>query len=119
MTGTTTPSVTPQLILRHDGFTEGADPRSIPAATLRAAGHEPGSLLHVIREKCLDCCCGQAAEVRRCTAYQCPLWPYRLASNPFLRGRTNSGSFGAKNHGASREIFAPNSQPADLTALSS
>jgi hypothetical protein len=58
MTATNTTSVISQLILRHDGYTEGADPRSVPAATLRAAGHEPGSLLHIIREKCLDCCCG-------------------------------------------------------------
>jgi hypothetical protein len=119
MSAPNTASVISQLILRHDGITEGADPRSIPAATLRTAGHEPGSLLHIIREKCLDCCCGQAAEVRRCTTHQCALWPYRLASNPFLRGRTNSGSFATKNPGASRENSAPNSQPAAIITVSS
>jgi hypothetical protein len=31
-----------------------------------------------IRLKCLDCCCGQQAEVRRCTLKTCPLWTYRL-----------------------------------------
>lgn len=31
-----------------------------------------------IRLKCLDCCAGQAAEVRRCPATQCPLWRYRM-----------------------------------------
>ena len=31
-----------------------------------------------IREKCLDCCCGSAYEVRQCTATNCPLWIYRL-----------------------------------------
>lgn len=30
-----------------------------------------------IRLKCLDCCCGNSAEVRRCPATTCPLWPYR------------------------------------------
>lgn len=31
-----------------------------------------------IRAKCLDCCCGQAIEVRRCTIKKCPLFPYRM-----------------------------------------
>lgn len=31
-----------------------------------------------IRLKCLDCCCGQSAEVRRCPATECPLWRYRM-----------------------------------------
>lgn len=31
-----------------------------------------------IRLKCLDCCCGQSVEVRRCTAINCPLWRFRL-----------------------------------------
>ena len=31
-----------------------------------------------IRLKCLDCCCGQPAEVRRCPAQDCPLWRYRM-----------------------------------------
>lgn len=31
-----------------------------------------------IREKCLDCMCWNAAEVRRCPSTDCTLWPYRL-----------------------------------------
>ena len=31
-----------------------------------------------IRLKCLDCCCGQSAEVRKCPAVECPLWRYRM-----------------------------------------
>lgn len=31
-----------------------------------------------IRAKCLDCCCGQSAEVRKCPATDCPLWVYRM-----------------------------------------
>lgn len=30
-----------------------------------------------IHAKCVDCCCGQLYEVRKCTAYKCPLWRYR------------------------------------------
>lgn len=33
-----------------------------------------------IRLKCLDCCCGNSAEVRRCPATNCPLWRYRMGS---------------------------------------
>lgn len=31
-----------------------------------------------IRLKCLDCCCGNTAEVRKCPAINCPLWRYRM-----------------------------------------
>jgi hypothetical protein len=31
-----------------------------------------------IRNHCLECCGYDPAEVRRCTAPQCWLWPYRL-----------------------------------------
>lgn len=33
-----------------------------------------------IRLKCLDCCCGNSAEVRRCPARHCPLWRYRMGN---------------------------------------
>lgn len=31
-----------------------------------------------IRMKCIDCCCGNMAEVRKCPAIHCPLWRYRM-----------------------------------------
>ena len=31
-----------------------------------------------IRLKCIDCCCGNTAEVRRCPSEHCPLWRYRM-----------------------------------------
>jgi hypothetical protein len=40
-----------------------------------------------IREKCLDCCCGNPAEVRKCVAVDCPLWPFRMGANPFRKKR--------------------------------
>lgn len=46
-------------------------------------GHAKKSLLKVIREKCLDCCVGQPSEVRKCHISDCPLWPYRMGTNPF------------------------------------
>jgi len=39
-------------------------------------------ILLAIRGKCLDCCCGQAAEVRECPVYTCGLWPFRLGRDP-------------------------------------
>lgn len=31
-----------------------------------------------IRLKCIDCCGGNMAEVRKCPAEHCPLWRYRM-----------------------------------------
>ena len=41
----------------------------------------------VIREKCLDCCCGSIKEVKLCTAERCPLWPWRMGNNPYRKAR--------------------------------
>lgn len=38
-----------------------------------------------IRAYCLDCMCGNAAEVKRCDLV-CPLWPYRMGRNPARAG---------------------------------
>lgn len=43
--------------------------------------------LKAIREKCLDCCCGQSTEVRLCTAIKCPLYEFRMGKNPNKKGR--------------------------------
>lgn len=42
------------------------------------------ALRRAIREKCLDCCCGQEGEVRRCNIKKCSLWPYRIMSKKFI-----------------------------------
>ena len=31
-----------------------------------------------IRLKCIDCCGGNMAEVRKCPAEHCPLWRFRM-----------------------------------------
>jgi hypothetical protein len=43
-----------------------------------------------IREKCLDCCCGQANEVKLCTVERCALWPFRFGKNPYRQKREMS-----------------------------
>jgi len=54
--------------------------------------------LKAIRAKCLDCCCGQANEVRLCPSSDCTLWPYRLGHNPARKGLGNkNGSFNANS----------------------
>ncbi len=64
------------LIVRDvDGSTEGRLPLEVPIADLEAAGHHREPLLAVIRDKCIDCSGGSLAEVRKCTAVKCPLWP--------------------------------------------
>jgi hypothetical protein len=86
-----------QLIVRNlDGSTEGVSPHSLSADELRSAGHLPAPILQVIRHKCIDCSGGSISEARRCTAIGCDLWPYRMGTNPFRRGMTNAGAFGAK-----------------------
>lgn len=46
-------------------------------------GHRPKGYkarrtpLRALRAHCLDCCDGQAKEVRLCPAFLCPLWPWR------------------------------------------
>lgn len=40
-----------------------------------------------IKEKCLDCCCGQREEVKLCPAKECPLWDCRLGNDPYRQKR--------------------------------
>src|SRR5215470_19359829 len=75
------------IICDTDGSTGGADPRAISSEDLRDAGHDNSPLLQVIRAECLDCSGDQPSEVRLCTATRCPLWPYRMGTNPFTKPR--------------------------------
>jgi hypothetical protein len=40
------------------------------------------SFKRAIREKCMDCCAGNDAEVRKCELLKCPLFPYRFGCSP-------------------------------------
>lgn len=40
------------------------------------------SFAHAIREKCMDCCVGNDAEVRKCEVVKCPLFTYRFGCSP-------------------------------------
>jgi hypothetical protein len=65
----------------------GRLPRSMELQELRDLGG-PQTPIRAIRAKCLDCCGGNAAEVRKCTAVGCALWPFRMGHNPFY-GKTS------------------------------
>jgi hypothetical protein len=67
----------------------GADPRDVPLAIL-SRYHREANPLRALRARCLDCCCGSANEVRKCTAVVCPSWPFRLGINPFRQKRVLS-----------------------------
>lgn len=43
--------------------------------------------LKAIRAKCIDCCCGQIYEVKRCVCEDCALYRYRMGHNPSLKGK--------------------------------
>lgn len=41
--------------------------------------------IKAIRAKCLECSCGNNAEVRECVIPSCPLYPYRMGHNPYIK----------------------------------
>jgi hypothetical protein len=57
-------------------------------ADLAALGFERQPLVAAVRAKCIDCCCGSHAEVRRCGMRDCALWPYRMGTDPWARTRS-------------------------------
>lgn len=52
--------------------------------------------MKAIRSKCLDCMCGNRAEVRRCPCENCPLFPYRMGHKP-KQGSDTPDSINAVN----------------------
>ena len=68
----------------------GRDPRRMTTAELSEAGHNSSSVLSAVRSHCIDCCGGQAAEARKCTATACPLWAFRMGTNPLTKRTLSS-----------------------------
>lgn len=69
-----------------EGEVIGKHPADVPSEIL-SLNFRAQNPLKAIREKCLDCCCGNAAEVRKCVATDCHLWPFRMGTNPFRKKR--------------------------------
>lgn len=98
---------TPTLVLKYDPRKHGAE---IVETDIKEDGgswswthREPITFpdfpyptpLKAIRAVCLDCCGGSPKEVRFCQfsgidSPACPLYPFRLGKNPFLKKRVLS-----------------------------
>jgi hypothetical protein len=70
--------------IREDGGHEiGRLPSEISVDDLRALAGRSTSPNRAIREKCIDCSGGSPTEARKCVAFKCALWPFRMGKNPF------------------------------------
>jgi hypothetical protein len=74
-----------------EGERIGEHPSDVPTETL-SQKFRAQNPLKAIREKCLDCCCGNGSEVRKCVAIDCPLWPFRMSMNPLRKKRELSSA---------------------------
>jgi hypothetical protein len=54
------------------------------------SGIQPQQPLQAIRETCVECSGGSRAEVARCTARSCPLWPFRFGLDPWRKPATDA-----------------------------
>jgi hypothetical protein len=69
----------------------GKHPRDVPSEML-SLKFRVQNPLKALRERCLDCCCGSASEVRKCVSVDCPSWPFRMSTNPFRKKRELSSA---------------------------
>lgn len=58
--------------------------------TLDGLGHVRMPVLKAVRAKCLDCSGSSAAEAKACPVTSCPLFPFRLGSDPWRKRATLS-----------------------------
>jgi hypothetical protein len=79
----------------EDGRLVGRDPRTVPERGWRASGLPVRTLAEAARAKCLDCCGEQLREVRFCLALTCPLWPFRMGTDPFRGTRSRDSESGS------------------------
>ena len=67
-----------------DGHLVGKLPKEVPLEILQQK-FSTQSPLKALRARCLECCCSEVVEVRKCTAISCPAWPFRMGINPFRK----------------------------------
>ncbi len=90
------------------GSAIGRDPREMSRPELESLGHGKQPLLRVIRARCLDCCCEQPSEVRKCTATRCANWPYRMGTDPWRAEPSEAQREQARQMAARRAGHAQN-----------
>jgi len=71
-------------LIVENGEVIGMHPADVTPELWAKLPHHKRALTSVIREKCMDCS-HTFAEVRKCVAAHCPLWPYRMGTNPFRK----------------------------------
>jgi hypothetical protein len=91
---------------KQNGWDVGRDPREMTRAELELLGHGKKPLLRAMRARCLDCCAGQPNEVRLCTAVHCPLWPYRMSTDPWRKEPSEAQREHARTLAAKRRAEA-------------
>lgn len=60
--------------------------------------------MQAIRAKCIDCMCGDKAEVKLCVSTGCPLYDFRLGKNPNIKRKELT----AEQKAAMRDRFREN-----------
>lgn len=65
-----------------EGALIGRDPRKLTPADFAEAGVTLRPVMKAIRANCLECCGGNATEVRKCVSVRCPMWPMRMGRFP-------------------------------------
>ena len=88
----------PLLTLNEHGHAIGKNPLDVEVNLLKDAEHTQMSLAKVMRKKCLDCSGFQPAEVKKCVATDCALWPYRMGKSPFRSHMAKESSKKVKNN---------------------
>ena len=68
-----------------EGYLVGKNPLIIGGKKMVEEGIVPITPLKAIRKNCIDCAGGSKGEARRCVAIECPCWPFRMGTNPFMR----------------------------------
>jgi hypothetical protein len=71
-------------IKNDNGELVGRHPTDVPLEILSRA-FSAQNPVKAIRARCLDCCCGDKSEVRKCVATDCSSWPFRMGTNPFRK----------------------------------
>lgn len=60
--------------------------------------------MQAIHAKCIDCMCGNKAEVKLCVSAGCPLYDFRLGKNPNIKRKELT----AEQKAAMRDRFREN-----------
>ena len=77
-----------KLVPSSDGpLIVGRDPTTMTTAELLESGLVPRTPEAAIREQCRFCAGGRNQAIDDCADVKCPLWPFRMKSNPWKGAR--------------------------------